>query len=117
MLVLFGIKNCDTVKKARQWLEQHGIPYRFHDFRDDGLSSAQVDHFFTQCDWEVLLNRRSTTWKTLGDSQSLAVNAQSVAALLLQNPTLIKRPVLDNGEGVLVGFNVAAYQNLLLPKS
>ena len=110
MITLYGIKNCDTVKKARQWLDDHAIAYRFHDFRSDGLTPAQVQHFLTRCEWEVLLNRRSTTWKALSETQKTDLNASAVIALLVEHPTLIKRPVLESDDMLLVGFNPDSYQ-------
>jgi arsenate reductase (glutaredoxin) len=114
MVTLYGIKTCDTVKKARQWLDKHAIAYRFHDFRSDGLTLAQVQQFLAHCAWENVLNRRSTTWKTLDGIQASELNAQSVAVLLLEHPTLIKRPVLDTGDKILLGFSPADYQAALL---
>lgn len=118
MITLYGIKNCDTVKKARQWLDNKAISYRFHDFRSDGLAPAQVQYFLLHCDGDALLNRRSTTWKTLNDTQKTNLNnAQTLVDLLIEHPTLIKRPVLDTGDKVLIGFNPDAYQTLLRPKT
>lgn len=113
-LTLYGIKNCDTVKKARQWLDNSAIAYRFHDFRVDGLDQSHLEYFLSQCDWEALLNRRSTTWKDLDPSQKSALNAHTVIPLFLQHPTLIKRPVLDTGESIVIGFNTTAYQAKLI---
>lgn len=113
MMTLYGIKNCDTVKKARQWLDQRAIVYAFHDFRSDGLTADQLQHILAHCHWETLLNRRSTTWKTLDTTQLGELNAQSAAALLLEHPTLIKRPVLDTGNQILVGFSVTDYHAAL----
>lgn len=115
MITLYGIKNCDTVRKARQWLEAHAIVYRFHDFRSDGLTRQQLQHILVQCDWKTVLNRRSATWKTLGNSISQPLDAQSASALMLEYPTLIKRPILDTGDEIIVGFDIAIYQSALQP--
>lgn len=111
MITLYGIKNCDTVKKARLWLGKQAIAYHFHDFRSDGLSRVQLEHFLRHCEGDLLLNRRSTTWKTLPDAQKIDLNdASTLINLLLENPTLIKRPVLDTENKILVGFNTDDYQ-------
>ena len=114
MHTLYGIKNCDTVKKARQWLDQHGIAYRFHDFRADGLTAAQLHHFAARADWSALLNRSSTSWRQLSTEQQCDLTAEKAIALMLNTPTLIKRPVLDTGEQLLIGFKADYYQTELL---
>ncbi len=113
MLTLYGIKNCDTVKKARLWLDSKGISYRFHDFKSDGLTAAQLEHFMQQCDWEALLNRRGTSWRQLPDAQKNDITKTSALQLMLSVPTLIKRPVLDTGNKLLIGFNAEQYQTEL----
>ena len=111
---LYGIKNCDTVKKARQWLDQQGIDHQFHDFRAEGLSAQQINTWRKQVDWETLVNKRSTTWKQLDDATkaciSTDVNTDTVNAILLANPTLIKRPVLEYSGQVYLGFKAAEYE-------
>ncbi len=113
MLTLYGIKNCDSVKKARTWLEQQAIPYQFHDFRSDGLTAGQLQDFIARSNWEALLNRRSTTWKQLSETERNSVNTDTIVSLLLTQPTLIKRPLLDNGKELLIGFAPQAYQQVL----
>ncbi|GAB6141068.1 ArsC family reductase [Methylosoma difficile] len=112
MFTLYGIKNCDTVKKARQWLDNNGIHYRFHDFRADGLSAAQLQSFADAVGWEKLLNRSSTSWRQLSTEQQSHPNADTALALMLATPTLIKRPVLDTGSQVIIGFKADTYENL-----
>lgn len=113
MITLYGIKNCDTVRKARRWLESNAIEYCFHDFREDGINSAQIKNWTEQMDWQTLLNKRSTTWKTLPEEIRQSVSAKNVATLLAENPTLIKRPVLISNERVLqAGFKPEIYQQL-----
>lgn len=111
---LYGIKNCDTVKKARKWLDQQGIDHQFHDFRADGLRAQQINAWRKQVDWETLVNKRSTTWKQLDDATKAAVNADlntdTVNTVLLENPTLIKRPVLEYSGQVYVGFKAPEYE-------
>ena len=109
MNTLYGIKNCDTVKKARKWLEAHEIEYQFHDFRVDGLTTEMIENWFSIVSWESLVNKRSTTWRQLDDARKEAIDEQSAATLLLENPTLIKRPVLEIGSEVVVGFSEEDY--------
>jgi arsenate reductase len=104
MFTLYGIKNCSTVKKARDWLEQHGIAYQFHDVRVDGLTLEQLQDFTARVDWQSLLNRSSTTWRQLTAEQKTDVTLEKALQLLHDNPTLLKRPVLDTGERLIVGF-------------
>lgn len=113
MKTLYGIKNCDSVKKARQWLDKHEVVYQFHDFRSDGLSREQILFFLDHSNWETLLNKRSTSWRKLDDAQKTDLNAEKVTRLLLEIPTLIKRPLLVSGKQFFVGFNAASYQTLL----
>ena len=113
-ITLYGIPNCDTVKKARKWLEANGIAFRFHDFRKDGLEQAEVKQWLEALGWETVLNRKGTTWRNLPESiRSNAVDASSILPLLVEQPTLIKRPVLVAGDTVHCGFKEADYQSLL----
>lgn len=107
---LFGIKNCDTVKKAQAWLQQHAVPYTFHDFRKDGINHEQVSAWHAELG-DALINRRSTTWKQLSEADKAAAQTDPVA-LLLANPTLIKRPLLDTGKVRSVGFKDEDYAKL-----
>lgn len=107
--VLYGIKNCDTVKKARQWLDQHRIEYRFHDFKSEGLTLAQAQAWLDEIGLETLLNKRGTTWKQLDEQRRAQVTAANAALLLVEQPTLIKRPVLDIGHQRFVGFSGERY--------
>ena len=113
MNILYGIKNCDSVKKTKLWLDRNGIEYQFHDFRRDGLSMEQVQNFIEKGSWETVLNKRSTSWRQLDDKQKSDLNADKVAGLLLEYPTLIKRPILIAGEHFFIGFNQQTYQALL----
>lgn len=113
MITLYGIKNCDTVKKARRWLEAAGQDYRFHDLRADGLSAEQVQAWLAAVG-ETLINRRSTTWKQLSEVEQARAGTDP-AGLLVANPTLIKRPVLTTANTTAVGFSAAQYQALLNP--
>jgi Spx/MgsR family transcriptional regulator len=109
---LYGIKNCDTVKKARKWLESQGIDYQFHDFRVDGITAEQVQQWLQTLGWETLVNKRSTTWKQLDEATRTAMDAKLAAETILAQPTLIKRPLLDTGNSLAVGFKDSKYQSL-----
>jgi arsenate reductase len=108
--VLYGIANCDTVKKARKWLEQNNIEYVFHDFRKDGLAKKHLEYWFNAVDWTQLLNKRSTTWRALADGKKNNLTQESAGKLMLASPTLIKRPVLVSNKQVLIGFNPSEYK-------
>ena len=112
MTTLYGIKNCDTVRKARKWFESEGVDYNFHDFRVDGLDKKDLSTWMKSVGWEVLLNKRSTTWKQLSDKDKETVDEGKAVTLMLANPTLIKRPVLTVGKKVHVGFKPADYKSL-----
>ena len=102
---LYGIKNCDTVKKARKWLDEQGIDYEFHDFKKDGLQSDLLFRWEQRVGWETLLNRRGTTWRKLPEDVRDTIDAQSAHEIMLENPSIIKRPVVENGGDVRVGFS------------
>jgi arsenate reductase len=112
MLTLYGIKNCDTVKKSRRWLEDHGVEYQFHDFRQDGLDKKQLTSWVENSGWETIVNKRSTTWRNLSDKdKEITTNSQAIK-LLLANPTLIKRPITQSKKTLLVGFNEAEFKKI-----
>jgi arsenate reductase len=111
---LYGIPNCDTVKKARTWLADHGHDFSFHDFKKQGLDRATVATWLEQLDWEVLVNRKGLTWRNLPDEQKAAVTDKASALeLMLANPSVIKRPVLDNGGRFSVGFSPDQYRDIV----
>jgi arsenate reductase (glutaredoxin) len=109
MVVLYGIKNCDTVKKARTWLDNNGIGYRFHDYRVDGLTPEQLHHFVASLGWNVMLNRSSTSWRQLSTDQQADLTETKALQLMLEIPTLIKRPILDTGSELMIGFKPDIY--------
>ena len=112
-ITLHGIPNCDTVKKARAWLAEHDVAYRFHDFRKDGVSPALLGPWMTQASWELLVNRRGTTWRALPEEKRNAVvDAGSALALMLESPAVIKRPVLLTSAGIHVGFSPDMYAQI-----
>ncbi len=105
-ITVFGIANCDQVKKARAWFEDHAIAYTFHDFRKQGLDEVLLDQWLTHLPWDALLNKKGTTWRQLELVEQQAItDAQSAKAAFLARPTLIKRPVVQSGIDLLVGFN------------
>jgi arsenate reductase len=110
MITLFGIKNCDTVKKARLWLDAKPIDYRFHDFRADGINAEQITRWLQTIGIETLINKRSTTWKTLSDNEKASLNESNVIPLLIDKPILIKRPLLELNTDTYVGFKADTYE-------
>ncbi len=112
MVTLYGIKNCDTIKKARAWLQAAGIEYAFHDYKKDGLSAELLDSFLAELSWEDLLNKRGTTWRALPDDVKAGIDAASAKALMLDNPSIIKRPLLDTGSRKVLGFSADDYTAL-----
>ena len=112
MITLYGIKNCDTVKKARKWLDSHNIDYRFHDFREDGLDPDSVTAWLDELGLQNLLNRRSTSWKTLDEKARADMNDEAAHKAIVAQPTLIKRPLLDTGEQRYTGFSAANYAKI-----
>ncbi|GGY31972.1 hypothetical protein GCM10011297_00930 [Bacterioplanes sanyensis] len=112
MVTLYGIKNCDTMKKARTWLEQHNIEFAFHDYKKDGLPEALVDQWLQELGWEALINRRGTTWRKLPEELRDAMDTASARAVMLDNPSIIKRPLLETGNGKHLGFKAEHYQQL-----
>lgn len=113
MLTIFGIPNCDSCKKARKWLAANNIEHRFHDVRVDGLTREHIDQWLTRVPWKKLVNTRSTTWRKLPEPDRDNLDEKTTPALLLNNPTLLKRPVLATGSHVLIGFVAEQYDELL----
>ena len=111
-ITLFGLVTCDTTRAARKWLDGQGIAYVFHDVREDGLTKAVVESWVKQLGWEKVLNKASTTWRGLADADKTGVDRPKAVALLLANPTLVKRPLLDRGGELSVGFKPADYAAL-----
>jgi arsenate reductase (glutaredoxin) len=108
---LYGIPNCDTVKKARTWLASQGIDFHFHDFKKQGLDRATAEAWFEQLDWEVIVNRKGTTWRGLEEERKAGVTNKAAALdLVLEFPSVIKRPVLQSGGKIRVGFTESLYQ-------
>lgn len=113
-VTLYGIKNCDTVKKARKWLDANSVPYTFHDFRVDGINKTLVNNFLKQIDVETLINKRGTTWRKLSDEEKEIKNKTQAVELMVENPAIIKRPVLEINKNFTVGFSEENYNSLKL---
>ena len=110
---LYGIPNCDTVRKARRWLDEAGVAYSFHDFRSDGLDRETVAGWIDAKGWETVVNRRSTSWKSLDPKLRETMDAQGAVPAILDAPTLVKRPVLVTADTLEFGFTPARYAELL----
>lgn len=108
--ILYGIPNCDTVKKARRWLDEHGVAYRFHDFRKDGLDPVRLQGWIDAVGWEKLLNKAGTTFRKLPDTQKQGLDAAAAKALMLEQPAMIRRPVIETGDAISTGFAADDWQ-------
>jgi arsenate reductase len=109
-ITMYGIKNCDTIKKARSWLEGHGVAYDFHDYKAVGIDRKSLEKWVKEFGWETVLNRAGTTFKKLPDTDKEGLDAEKAIALMLAQPSMIKRPMLDLGSRRLVGFKPEAYE-------
>jgi arsenate reductase (glutaredoxin) len=112
-ITIYGIKNCDTMKKARAWLDAQGVAYAFHDYKTEGINRASLERWAKEVGWETLLNRAGTTFRKLPDAQRENVTEKKAIALMLEQPSMIKRPVLDVGGRLMVGFKPEAYAKAL----
>ncbi len=112
MVTLYGIKTCDTVRKARGWLDSHGVAYRFHDFRAERLERDRLGGWIKAVGWETLLNKAGTTFRKLPEERKQNLDGLAAFELMLAEPTLIKRPVLEMDGGVVVGFQPGRYEGL-----
>ena len=113
-ITIYGIKNCDTMKKARAWLERHGITYDFHDYKARGLERARLERWCRELGWEALLNRSGTTFRKLPEREKETLDAGKATELMLTQPSMIRRPVLDVGARLIVGFKPELYEDALL---
>src|SRR4029079_10564945 len=110
--VIYGIPNCDTMKKARTWLASHGVAHEFHDYKVAGIERAKLEGWMSSVGWEVLLNRAGTTFRKLPDKDKTNVTEARAIKLMLEQPYMIKRPVLEHGKKVMVGFSPETYSAL-----
>ncbi len=112
MIKIYGIPNCDTMKKARQWLDAHGIAYEFHDYKKEGVDEKRLRHWVEQVGWESLLNRRGMMWRKLDQAVKDDIDEASAIRIMLETPSIIKRPVLEWGDTLHLGFKDAQYAKL-----
>ena len=112
-VTMFGIKNCDTIKKARAWLDQRGVPYDFHDYKSAGIDETRLRRWSGELGWEKLLNRAGTTFRKLSDADKAGLDEDRAIGLMLAQPSMIKRPVIETGGKLLVGFDPDRYQAAL----
>ena len=113
MLAIYGIRNCDTMKKAMTWLDLHGITYTFHDYKKSGIDAPTLERWEKRLGWEALLNRRVTTWKKLDEVVRSGINRETALQLMQEQPSLIKRPVVDTGAVLLIGFEPDIWEEQL----
>jgi len=106
---IYGIKNCDTMRKARAWLDAHGVAYDFHDYKAAGIDEATLRRWIAKLGWETLLNRAGTTFRKLPDSEKTGIDERKAVALMLAQPSMIKRPVLESRDVLLAGFKPDTY--------
>lgn len=111
-VTLYGIPNCDTIKKARAWLSDHEVEFKFHDYRKQGLDKKQLQSMVSALGWESMLNRRGTTWRTLPDTLKDRIDLESAISIMLDNPAIIKRPILAKDDQLHLGFSAAQYQEI-----
>ncbi|GAA4455303.1 ArsC family reductase [Nibrella saemangeumensis] len=115
MYTLYAIPNCDTVKKARTWLADHGVAYQFHDYKKQGIDGQIIRHWLTQKSWEELVNRSGITWKKLPDAEK-PTDTEGATALMLAKPSVIRRPLIEaNGQIVALGFKAEEYEKTFAP--
>jgi len=112
MTVIYGIKNCDTMQKARAWLDGQAVAYAFHDYKAEGIDRARLEKWVKALGWEVLLNRAGTTFRKLPDKDKDRLTEKKAIALMLAQPSMIKRPVLEKGTKLLAGFKPEIYEKL-----
>ncbi len=108
-ITMYGIKNCDTIKKARAWLDGHAVAYRFHDYKSEGIERERLERWCQEHGWETLCNRSGTTFKKLPDADKANLTGRKAIALMIAQPSMIKRPVLDIGRRTIVGFTPDGY--------
>ncbi len=111
-VIMFGIKNCDTIKKAKKWLEVNNIDFHFHDYRQDGTTSEWLTKATEMLDWEIVLNKRGTTYRQLDDEIKNSLTKSSAIEEMVKQPAMIKRPILQVGDALYIGFKDADYQNI-----
>ncbi len=113
MITLYGIPNCDSIKKARKWLKDNNIDYTFHDYKKSGVPQKELQTWVKKLGWEILLNKRGTTWRKLDDSIKNSVDQNSAITIMLENPSIIKRPILTKKTLTIIGFKSDDYESQL----
>jgi arsenate reductase len=113
-VTIYGVKNCDTMKKARAWLDGHGVVYAFHDYKTEGIECDVLQNWAKVVGWETLFNRAGTTFRKLPDADKASIDERKALALMLAQPSMIKRPVLDRGNALIVGFKPEIYAKSFL---
>lgn len=108
-VTVYGIPNCDTIRKARRWLDEHGVAYVFHDYKKAGIERAKLEAWTEKAGWETLLNRAGTTFRQLSETDKSGIDRRKAIRLMLANPSMIKRPVVERGRTLMVGFDLARY--------
>ncbi len=112
MIKIYGIPNCDTMKKARKWLDDHDIDYQFHNFKTEGLDESLLNTWVKELGWEILLNRRGMMWRKLDENTQANIDEASAICIMLDTPSIIKRPLLDTGSALYVGFSQDSYRKI-----
>jgi Spx/MgsR family transcriptional regulator len=113
MIKIYGIPNCDTMKKARRWLEANSIEYDFHDYKKLGVPENRLKNWVKQAGWEAILNKRGTTWRKLDDKVKNNIDEAAAIRVMLDNPSIIKRPVIESGNLLLIGFKQDEFEQLI----
>ena len=113
MIVIYGIRNCDTMKKARAWLDGHSVPYQFHDYKSEGIDRSRLERWTKRLGWESVLNRAGTTFRKLADDDKQGLTEKKAIGLMLAQPSMIKRPILEADGDIAAGFRPADYEKLL----
>jgi arsenate reductase (glutaredoxin) len=111
MYKVYGIKNCDTMKKATTWLTENNVPFEFHDYKKEGVSAEKIQEWLIQKPWDVLINRAGTTWKKLSDEEK-ATDENGAIRLMMEKPSMIKRPIVENEKIIVMGFNSDTYEQI-----
>lgn len=113
MIIMYGIKNCDTIKKARNFLDNNRVSYSFHDYKVSGVDEAKLRGWVDEFGWETILNRSGTTFRALDAGDKAHIDADKAILLMMTNPSMIKRPILDTGKATIIGFKATTYENAL----
>jgi len=114
MIEIYGIKNCDTMKKAFRWLDEHDVPYKLHDYKKDGFDAAVIEKAIAQHGWEKVLNKRGTSWRALDDRAKAEMDADRAVSAAAENPSMVKRPLMIAQGEIILGFDEDDYQEKLL---